>query len=199
MEDLKAIIAKNLIELRTEAKYTQLELGEILNYTDKAVSKWERAESMPDITVLKQIADLFGVTVDYLLQEEHTKKEKAEVKLSAKSKNHIFITGMSIILAWLVATILFVVLSIFVKDKPVWLLYIFATPISFIIWLVFNSVWFKGRHNCVLISILMWTILATIHISSVAFGLSNFWLVYVVGAPGQVIIVLWSRLNYKKS
>ena len=60
MEDIKPIIAKNITALRQGAKLTQIELAERLNYSDKAVSKWERAESIPDITVLKTIADMFG-------------------------------------------------------------------------------------------------------------------------------------------
>ena len=67
MEDLKKIIARNVMDLRRANDMTQLELAEKLNYTDKAVSKWERGESLPDISVLKAIADLFGVKVDYLL------------------------------------------------------------------------------------------------------------------------------------
>ena len=67
MEDIKQIIAKNIASLRTDSKLTQLELAEKLNYSDKAISKWERGESIPDVITLKAVADLFGVTVDYLL------------------------------------------------------------------------------------------------------------------------------------
>ena len=61
MQDIKPIIAKNITILRQNAKMTQSELAEKLNYSDKAISKWERGESIPDITVLKALADLFGV------------------------------------------------------------------------------------------------------------------------------------------
>ena len=64
--DTKSIIANNIIELRKSKKWTQIELAEKLNYSDKAISKWERAESLPDVTVLQQIAALFSVSVDYL-------------------------------------------------------------------------------------------------------------------------------------
>lgn len=47
MEDLKEIIAKNLTQLRTHAQLTQIQLAEKLNYSDKAVSKWERGEAIP--------------------------------------------------------------------------------------------------------------------------------------------------------
>ncbi len=71
MQDLKPIIAKNIAELRKAASMTQIELATRLNYSDKAVSKWERGESIPDVGVLKEIADLFEVRVDYLLTEDH--------------------------------------------------------------------------------------------------------------------------------
>ena len=146
MEDLKSIIAKNLIDLRTASKMTQLELAERLNYTDKAVSKWERAESIPDITVLKQIADLFEVTVDYLLHEEHP-KEEVYTHNPNKTNNRIFISGMSIILVWLIATIVFVFGNLAVEGKgyPFWLAYVYAIPVYMIVLLVFSSVWFKGK------------------------------------------------------
>ena len=67
MTDLRAVIAKNICDLRTEAGMTQAKLAEVLNYSDKAVSKWERAEAIPDVTVIKAIADYFGVSLDYLL------------------------------------------------------------------------------------------------------------------------------------
>ena len=71
MEDLKQILAKNITALRQASRMTQLELAEKLNYSDKAISKWERGESIPDVTVLKAIADLVGVTLDYLLEDDH--------------------------------------------------------------------------------------------------------------------------------
>ena len=71
MENLKITVAKNIADLRKAANMTQLDLASRLNYSDKAVSKWERGESLPDVATLKTIAEIFSVTVDYLLQEEH--------------------------------------------------------------------------------------------------------------------------------
>ena len=52
MEELKKIVAANLTALRTAKGMTQLELGEMISYSDKAISKWERGESIPDAFVL---------------------------------------------------------------------------------------------------------------------------------------------------
>ena len=55
MEDLKQIFAENLSALRKKKGWTQMELAERLHYSDKAVSKWERGESLPDVVILKPV------------------------------------------------------------------------------------------------------------------------------------------------
>ena len=100
MNDIKFIVAKNITQLRQEKKMTQLELAEQLNYSDKAVSKWEHADSMPDIATLVEIANIFGVTLDYLVEEEHKKpvvKEKKEPQF-----NHGIIMAVSVALCYMV-------------------------------------------------------------------------------------------------
>ena len=80
MEDIKSNVAKNITELRILNNMTQMELAEKLNYSDKTISKWERAESSPDISVLVEMADLFGVTLDYLVRTENIEEAVSERK-----------------------------------------------------------------------------------------------------------------------
>lgn len=61
MENVKEIIARNLTELRKSHKMTQSALAEKLNYSDKAISRWEHAETLPDIETLCRICDIYGV------------------------------------------------------------------------------------------------------------------------------------------
>lgn len=198
MEEIKQIIAKNIIALRKRDGITQAELAEKLSYTDKAVSKWERGASVPDITVLKDIADLFGVTIDYLVTEEHeVPPPKQNTENSGKTRNHGFITGMSILLVWLVAAIAFVLIDSTVTNPTHhWLAFLYAVPVSMIVWLVMNSIWFNSRRNFAIISCLMWSALIALHVTLLAFG-HNLWLVYILGIPGQAIIFMWSRLKFK--
>lgn len=200
MDDMKFIIAKNITGLRQAKGITQIELAQMLNYSDKAVSKWERGESVPDITVLYRITELFGVTLDYLV---HTHKEVDDsgMKLhdANRKRNHIVITFMSILLVWLIATATFVLLDMIPQFNSNLhsLAFLYAVPVSMIVWLVFNSVWFNTKINYVIISLIMWTCLATIHLSFLAFGF-NFWIMYTLGIPGQIIILLWSGIKYPK-
>lgn len=200
LEDLKPIIAKNIANLRLAKGMTQLELAEHLNYSDKAVSKWERAESVPDIAVLKDIADLFEVSLDYLVEKEHEKKEPVlpMAEASGVRRNHAVITGMSILLVWLVMLFIFVVIELAtIKINLHWLCFVYAVPVTMIVWLVFNSIWFNTRRNYMIISLLMWSTLIAIYLTCLAAGV-NAWLIFVLGIPGQILIFMWSKLKYQK-
>lgn len=200
MEDLKPIIAKNITNLRQNAKMTQFDLAEKLNYSDKAISKWERAESIPDVSVLKNIADLFGVTVDYLLSDDNTvlPQQQEDEVAPVRRRNHMVITSLSVLLAWFIATFCYVILDILGEQMVLrWLPFLYAVPVSMIVWLVFNSIWFNTRRNYLIISLLMWTVLISIVISLLAAGFSA-WTLLVLGIPGQVIIFVWSRLQSVK-
>lgn len=195
MEDPKEIIARNIVNLRRKNGMTQLELAEKLNYTDKAVSKWERGESIPDVAVLKTIADLFGVTVDYLLTAEHKTTVPVLSRLESTLRSHRVITGLSILLVALLATLIFVILDLLPGERGgAWLSFIWAVPVGSIVWLVFNSIWFNRHLNYLIISILVWSTLAATHITALFFGV-NIWLIYVLGVPGQAIILLWSKMR----
>jgi hypothetical protein len=75
-----------------------------------------------------------------------------------------------------------------------WLAFLYAVPVSCVLWLIFNSIWFNSRRNFLIVSALMWSVLASIHITFLVFGYPEVWLMYILGAPGQAIILIWSRL-----
>ncbi len=200
--DIKIVIAKNIADLRLANGMTQLELAERINYSDKAVSKWERAESMPDIAVLTEIADLFQVSLDDLVR---LKKpiEKASVSPEAseqrKKRNRAFITGMGILLVWFIAALAFAVMDMLPEEIPFhWLSFVYAIPVSMIIWLIFNSIWFNKHRNFLIISFLMWSILSCVFLTALLFGI-NIWQMFILGIPGQLMILFWSKLNFKRN
>ena len=198
MDNIKQVVAKNITALRKSAGMTQLELAEQLNYSDKAVSKWERGDSIPDVAVLKQIADLFSVTLDYLVSEDHKHPTPERTVYSGRElRNRRIITGISILLVWLCACIAFVVIDLVLGSSARnWVTYIYAIPVSAVVALVFNSLWFNPRRNFIIVSALMWSALLAIHLSFLLIGF-NIWIIYILGIPGQAIILLWSGLKLK--
>ena len=192
MEDYKRIIANNISELRKSIPLTQAELAEKLNYSDKAVSKWERGESIPDVIVLKQIAELFGVSVDYLLEEVHPINARMQSVPRQIRKNRILITGLSCMLVFLIATVVFAILGSVTEIQRLWLAYVYCIPICSIILIVFNSIWGRARYNYLFITLLMWSLLAAIYLT---IAIYSKWLIFLIGIPGQVIIVMWSGIK----
>ena len=108
MDELKLIFASNLIRLRTAAGMTQAELGEQLNYSDKSISKWERGEAIPDAAVLKRMSEIFGVTVDYLLNEHDAWQPGPEPAACDRSHSAIILVALMGIVT--LAVLVFVVL-----------------------------------------------------------------------------------------
>ena len=74
----KQTLGQKISELRKAKNMTQLELANKLNITDKAVSKWERDISCPDINTFPKLAEILEVSVDELLQANSPKEEKKE-------------------------------------------------------------------------------------------------------------------------
>ena len=208
MERIKETIAKNITLLRQNRKMTQIDLAEHLNYSDKAVSKWERGESVPDVSVLMQIADLFGVSLDRLVrgdcsvplqqQEPPAPADRAEDTKRQKRNRRTAITLMSILLVWFVATVVFVMIELIAREPHGHgLAFVSAVTLYMIVWLVFNSIWFNRRRNYLIISFLVWSLLAAVFFNLLFAGV-NGWLLFVLGIPGQICIILWSRLNVKQ-
>ena len=199
MQDLKFIIAKNIQKLRQEKGMTQLELAEKLNYSDKTVSKWERGESLPDIVVLKTIADLYEVTLDYLVEEEHDGKPVTKEMMDCNYRRNCYIiTGTSIFIVALMATLIYVILAmIFPGTSYPWLCYAYAVPAALIVWLVFNSIWFNPRRNFMIVSLLVWSLLLALYLTFSILGF-YIWPIFLIGIPAQLIIWMWSKIKNRK-
>ena len=202
-EKLKLQIGSNIANYRKVAGLTQAGLAEKLNYSDKAVSKWERGESMPDVTTLVLLAEQFGITVNDLLVDPDAlpgnpgKLEKAMTQVSEKALKRKadkgIILSLSSTLVWFVALFFFVVISSF--DIPYsWLAFFYAVPANAIVLLSLRSAWRDFRWNKVLISCIVWGSLVSIHASLWVFLHVNVWKLFLLGIPGQIAIFLWFRM-----
>lgn len=193
-ENITALIAENLIYYRKKAKLTQGEVATKLAYSDKSVSKWERAEGVPDIHVLVQLAKLYGLTVNDFL----TKKKKERIANRFFSK--VLITSMAVGLVWLIATIAFFVLRFFMPTTDqifkAWLTFIYALPVSFIIAIVFSSIYFNKLATMISVSGLIWTIALSIFLTFINYA--EMWLIFIVVVPLQILVVAFFLLLMKK-
>lgn len=201
--DIPQIIAKNITALRKNAGMTQAGLAEKIGYSDKSISKWERADGIPDVICLKAIADLFGVTVDYMLEEEHpaAAEEPAEPELPSEPEpqkpayttNHFAVTLVSVAGVWLLAFIVFIILKL--CDISFGLSFVIACPVTAILLIVFNSLWGSRKLNFWFISLLIWSILFLVCYAAREY---NLWLLMCIGFPATVVVWLSCRVRSPK-
>ncbi len=203
LEKLKRQIGTNIALQRKNAGLTQVGLAEKLNYSDKAVSKWERGDSMPDILTLVQLSELFEVSVDDLLSDPNAlpgnpgSLEKAMSQVSEKAlkrkANKNVILALSSTLVWFIALLFFVVISSFGIPCS-WIAFIYAIPINAIVLLSLRSAWRDFRWNRVLISVIVWSTLLALYLSFLLFLHFQMWKLFLLGIPGEIAITLWFRL-----
>jgi len=187
MEDIKNIVAQNIVKHRKKLGLTQAELAEKINFSDKSVSKWERGEGLPDLETMLQLANLFDTTVDSLTKENQAENElKRRKRISDISRKYV--TILSTGLVWLIATLIFVVLEVFSLSSSAWLCFVYALPGSSIVLIVFSSVWGKYWHMAFVVSILIWTLTLAIFLT---FNFSDSWLLFIICVPLQILVILW--------
>jgi transcriptional regulator with XRE-family HTH domain len=202
-EKLKVRIGSNIAAYRKRAGLTQAGLAEQLNYSDKAVSKWERGESCPDIPTIMTIAEKLGTTVNELLADPNElpsnsgrvekTMEKVVQKALKRKANKMTILWLSAILVWFVALLIYVVVASIGLTRS-WLAFFYAIPASCIVMLSLLSAWRDFRWNRALISGIMWGSLVSIFTTLLVLWNIPVWRIFLLGIPGQAAILLWFKL-----
>ncbi len=205
-DKLKKQIGLNIAAYRKRCGLTQAGMAEKLNYSDKAVSKWERGDSIPDVLTLVQIAELFEITVNDLLVDPDQLPEETgpvqrvmgravEKTLKRKADKRVILNLCSI-LVWFVALLVFVVVSQ-LEIPYSWVAFIYAVPIDAIVRLSLRSAWRDFRRNQLYVSLIGWGVLVSLYVSLLVFLQINMWKLFLLGIPGQLAIFLWFRMFHK--
>ena len=195
MSEINKVIANNLIKLRKINKVTQNELASKLNYSDNAISRWERAEVTPSIETLDQIAKYFDVPLSSLIEDNAEGVSIAQDKRTLRNKLAIILLFMSLV--WLIATITFVYGKV-IFNVNLWQVFIWAVPVSCLVLYPFNEYWGRYIWKFVILSVFQWSVLACLYLQLLKY---NMWLLFVIGVPIQVALCIWTFLkpkDYKK-
>lgn len=205
-EELRSRVGLNIARLRRERGLTQAELAERINYSDKAVSKWERAESTPDVLTLITLAEVLGTDMNTLTglpaasqpEPAPTQVEKVPSAPEKPAKKRYtadkgVIQKLSSILVWVVALFLYMVLDAF-GVQNLWLLFVVAVPANAIVLLSLRSAWKLYGWNRFLISVIMWGFLLVIYLLLLLTAKVNVWKILPMGLLGQAAIILWFKM-----
>ena len=187
LEELKLVAAGNLINLRTAAGLTQAELGAKLNYSDKSISKWERGEAIPDAYVLTQMAELFGVTVDYILSS-HTSWEPTRTPEDPK-QDVVYSTSVIIAIAvlgvWTLALTAFV--ALWIGGQVHWNIFVAAFPVSVLTWLVLLCVFKRIRYLKFIVALFVLSLFAAAYL---LFLNHNPWQIFLILVMAEALVFL---------
>ena len=195
MENIRQVVCENLISLRKSHKYTQLELSKKINYSDKAISRWEKGEVLPDYEVLNTIAGVYGVDIAYFFQKHETFddiNEEIKKEEEKKVRNNIFMYILSCFVIFTLATIIFVSL-LTLKNINMWTIFVLAIPVSCGVLLYFNYKFSKNTiMRFILVTIIAWTTLIFVYLQLIKY---NIWPLFLVGAPLQGVIVFYTLMT----
>lgn len=196
LNELKLVTASNLIRLRTQKGLTQAELGAMLNYSDKTISKWERGAAIPDAYVLTQLADIFSVSVDYLLsshdawenpEEQQTEDVPAAEQTEAERRySENMICALTVASVWTACTIAFVVLWL-AADIIWWQIFAIAMPISLLVLIILMSVFKKIAYLQYSISLFVISIFAMLYCIAPE---RKAWQLFLVCVPAVAVVFL---------
>ena len=189
MMEIKKIVAQNLLELRKANNLTQAELAGKLNYSDKSVSKWENGESLPDIDTLCALADMYGVTLDFLTHEGTADHKAKFIKKDEDTSNKIIITSLMVTVVWIIAAAIFVYIMLN-SHIMAWMAFVWAVPASMLLVTALVRKWFDPKAKYWTLSVFLWTALLAVCLQLIKF---NVWPILIVGIPIQVSIVLSPR------
>lgn len=190
MENLNIVIGTNIRNLRKLNGLTQEELAKKINYSNKAISRWESGEVIPDVETINNMCEVFNVPISTMFEENIAPKEVDSV-CKHRKRNKFAISLLAVMLVWLIAIVCYVSINISLKVNA-WVIFIWAVPVSCVVGIVFTSIWGKMWFNFILISLEIWTLLASIYIT---FNKYHLWMIFFIGIPMQVAVFLWSNIH----
>ena len=185
------MFSDNLLYLRNIKGLSQEQVAEAVGISRQSYSKWEQGDTFPDIDKCDKLAKFYGVTLDALINEEAKALTQENVRENRQiNRNKLVITLLATTGVWLLAILLFI--NFVIRGQNLWMIFIWAIPCSFIVLLVFNSIWGRRVLQFAIITCLIWTLLLAIHLQFRAY---NMWSIYFLGIPLQIATILWSQLK----
>lgn len=194
-KDIKQIIAKNLANLRKNKKITQTELAEQFGYSDKAISKRENGDTLPDIQTLYQLCEFYNVTLDFLVSEQSFDEKIKYINHLNKKViiNNTLIELLYCSFVWILAVIIYVYLYTF-SEINYWQIFIWAIPATTIVMLLFTKVRKQKLYTFIVRSLFFWTLVTACYIQFIEY---NIWPLFFLMIPIQVALILTIAINDK--
>lgn len=190
MKNLRKIIPNNIIYLRKKKGLTQIDLAKKVNFSDKAVSRWEKGEVLPDVETLQQIAKVLDVPLEYMFDEHDF---SGEVVVNKPTTNDILFQALMVCVIWVIITVAFVYVQMIYKYVW-WQVFLWGIPVTASTCFYLNRKWNSKILNIIWSSILNWSLLTCIYLQFMSL---NLWAIFLIGLPLQGAIVVASLAKHR--
>ena len=199
MKDVKLTVAKNLSMLRKKKGLTQAELAERLCYSDKAVSRWEHGETLPDINVLYELCSFYGITMNDLVDEQCDVCENDEQEQEKYARKYRTWLGISTsVVVWLAAVLMFTYTQV-IYGVGYWVAFVWAVPVSCVAMMYICRSVFNWVANFVFTSVCIWSAIAAMYLNMLFNHRVNLWTIFIIGIPLETLAFIWQKMKkYKK-
>lgn len=195
---LKKIVGNNLTKLRKEKGLTQIQLAQMFSYSDKAISKWECGETLPDLETLKSLTDYYGVTLDYLVHNDSEENQEYYQKPKKAPVNTVAIAVIFSMIAPLLCVALYIALQLSIQYNY-WMAFLWWIPIDALILFIFAWIWWGKKIRSLFGIILSWT---SVVFTYLELGIDlpnqigwNIWEIILIAIPLTIAFVLWARVR----
>lgn len=209
MEALSEIVGKNLVALRKAKGMTQMQLAEEIHYSDKSISKWENGYALPTVDILLDLAEYYGVTVDYLCKEQSEDDIAGVIDEQNKKKEKLIANQHKILVMAIFAfTVLlaagFILISDYINNvygegRHYWIVMMWSLPVAFIGETIMAKLFFHKKWlTYTFASLAMWTLIIAFLLHYQIWNGIDVWYVILAGLPLQAILVLlylWKKIR----
>ena len=187
-KNIREIVAKNLAELRKNKKITQIELAQIMGYSDKAVSKRENGDTLPDIDTLYKLATFYNVSLDFLVSDDSFENKFKYVKNMNKAIiiNNACIELLYCSFVWILAAIIYTYL-LFISEFNFWQIFLWGLPACSAVCLIFTKIWKNKIYTLVTRSAFFWTLVVACYVQFIEY---NIWPLFILMIPIQIALIL---------
>lgn len=186
---IKEIISRNIVNLRKEKGLTQIELADALHYSNKAISKWEKGDSLPDAETLYEIAKFFNVSIEYLFTNHDEVILSKEQANKIRKKEIIFYTSLVTIVGLLVYSFIALIFSIIPqlsKNNVITILLLDGAGVIAIILIIQICLKVK-KYITLLLSLLIWDLTIGLNLLFWEYSINY---IYIIAILLQIIVII---------
>lgn len=184
MKEIREIVCANLIKIRKQHNLTQVELSNKINYSDNAISRWEKGDVLPSLEILQTLASFYGVELTFFI-EEHP-DEQTKILNSRKRVLYWGIISCAILAIWTICALIFLLIYNY-KGAYYYMAFVWGVPISAIVMRSLVKYYFDNKLALLTNSICVWTTLVAIYVQWIEL---NLWQAFLIGMPIQFMLIL---------